>query len=336
MSPRLVCRVALRGTAGPSFGGLSPILPRAGNQDRYGGGHVCSSSRRPRRTRRCRCRRLPQDHGRQGRLFRPVLGRGRPAVSVELTRDSGIATLTFSDPPVNLYSLRLHEEFDVALEQVEADPPRVLVIRAEGKIVSGGVDVSEFNSRGSRETTKELYDRMLELPDRVEALPIPTIFAAHSLTLTWAFEVALACDLLLASEKARFGLVERVIGLTPTMGGTQRLASRAGVARAKEFVFTGAQYDAAMLERWNVVNRVYGVDSFEDDVRSFAEGLADGPTKAFGAAKDILRQYEAGGVPAANAATTSVASALFDTEDLRHGMESFLADGPGNATFHGR
>ena len=257
-------------------------------------------------------------------------------MSVELTRDGGIATVTFSEPPVNLYSLRLHEQFDAVLEQVEADLPRVLVIRAEGRIVSGGVDVSEFNARTSRENTKELYDRMLELPDRVEALPVPTVFAAHALTLTWAFEVALACDLLLASEKARFGLVERVIGLTPTMGGTQRLAARAGVARAKEFVFTGAQYDAATLESWNVVNRVYAVETFEEEVRSFVEGLADGPTKAFGAAKDILRQYEAGGVPAANAATTSIASALYDTEDLRHGMESFLADGPGNATFRGR
>lgn len=257
-------------------------------------------------------------------------------MSVELTREGGIATLTFSDPPVNLYSLDLHERFDVVLEQIEADLPRVLVIRAEGKLVSGGVDVAEFNSRTSRESTKELYDRMIELPDRVEALPVPTIFASHALTLTWAFEVALACDLLFASEKARFGLVERVIGLTPTMGGTQRLAARAGIARAKEIVFTGAQYDAATMERWNIVNRVFPVDALEDEVRAFAAGLAEGPTKAFGAAKDILRQYEAGGVPAANAATTSIASALFETEDLQHGMDSFLTEGPGNATFHGR
>jgi len=257
-------------------------------------------------------------------------------MSVDLRTEGGVATLTFSAGPVNLYSLELHDEFDAALDQVETDLPRVLVVRAEGKIVSGGVDVAQFHSQGTKEATKALYDRMLELPERFAALPIPTVFVAHGLTLTWALEVALACDILLASQKAKFGLVERVIGLTPTMGGTQRLAARAGVARAKEFVFTGATYDAATLERWNVVNRVFEPAALDAEVDAFVADLAVGPTKAFGAAKDILREYEADGVPGAIRRTTEIAAALFDTEDLQHGMESFLRDGPGNATFVGR
>jgi enoyl-CoA hydratase/carnithine racemase len=250
--------------------------------------------------------------------------------------DGGVAVLSFSAPPVNLYSLELHADFDRALGEVEELSPRALLIRAEGKIVSGGVDVSQFHDQKTKADTKVLYDRMLELPDRIAALPFPTFFAAHALTLTWAFEVAVACDIILASEKAKFGLVERVIGLTPTMGGTQRLAARAGVGRAKEFVFTGALYDAAELERWNVVNRVLPVEGFDDAVLEFVTSIAVGPTKAFGAAKDILRHFEAGGVPEANAHTTAIASELFDTEDLRGGMESFLRDGPGKATFNGR
>jgi enoyl-CoA hydratase/carnithine racemase len=250
--------------------------------------------------------------------------------------DGGVAVLRFSAPPVNLYSLELHADFDRALGEVEELSPRALLIRAEGKIVSGGVDVSQFHDQKTKADTKVLYDRMLELPDRIAALPFPTFFAAHALTLTWAFEVAVACDIILASEKAKFGLVERVIGLTPTMGGTQRLAARAGVGRAKEFVFTGALYDAAELERWNVVNRVLPVEGVDDAVLEFVTSIAVGPTKAFGAAKDILRHFEAGGVPEANAHTTAIASELFDTEDLRGGMESFLRDGPGKATFNGR
>lgn len=256
-------------------------------------------------------------------------------MTVHLSRAGGVATATFTDGSVNLYSLDLHDEFDAVLDEVEADLPRVLVIRADGKIVSGGVDVAEFASRASREDTKALYDRMLELPERVAGLPVPTVFVAHALTLTWAFEVALACDLLVASSTAKFGLVERVIGLTPTMGGTQRFAARAGVARAKEFVFTGALYDAATLERWNVVNRVASPEGLDAAVDTLVTDLAAGPTKAFAAAKDILREYEAGGVPAAVARTTEIASALYDTVDLQHGMGSFLTDGPGRATFHG-
>lgn len=255
-------------------------------------------------------------------------------VVVERTPDD-IAVVTFGDPPVNLYSLQMHADFDRALDAVVADPPRAMLIRAEGKLVSGGVDVSQFHAQKTKATTKVLYDRMLELPNRIEAMNVPTFFAAHGLTLTWALEIALACDLILATEKARFGLVERVIGLTPTMGGTQRLAARAGVGRAKEFVFTGDLYDAATLERWNVVNRVLPPEGFDEAVLAFVRQIAAGPTQAFGAAKQILRHFEAGGVPEANAHTTAIASELFDTQDLQEGMKSFLEEGPGKATFTG-
>lgn len=247
-----------------------------------------------------------------------------------------MAVLTFSAPPVNLYSAQLHDDFDAALDAVEADLPRALLIRAEGKLVSGGVDVAAFRARTSRADTQDLYDRMLELPERVAALDIPTFFAAHALTLTWAFEVALACDIIVASERAKFGLVERVIGLTPTMGGTQRLAARCGVGRAKELVFTGALYDAATLAQWNAVNHVLPAEGFDDAVLDVVRHVAVGPTRAFAAAKQILRHFEAGGVPEAIAHTTATASALYDTEDLQHGMDSFLSEGPGKATFGGR
>lgn len=258
-------------------------------------------------------------------------------MTVTLERDDhGVAVLTFADPPVNLYSLQMHDDFDAVLDDVETDLPRALLIRAEGNIVSGGVDVSQFHARTTKADTKALYDRMLELPERIAALDVPTFFAAHALTLTWAFEVALACDIVLAAEKAKFGLVERVIGLTPTMGGTQRLASRAGVARAKELVFTGELYDAATLERWNVVNRVLPDDRFDDAVSEIVHQVAVGPTVAFGAAKQILRHLESGGLREAIEHTTIIASELFDTDDLQSGMASFLADGPGKATFEGR
>ncbi len=254
---------------------------------------------------------------------------------VTVTRHGGVAVLTFTDGGVNLYSLDLHDAFDAALDEIEADLPRALVVRATGKLVSGGVHVQQFHDRKTKADTKALYDRMMELPDRLAALDVPTVFAAHGLTLTWALEIALACDVLLAVPKAKFGLVERVIGLTPTMGGTQRFAARAGVARAKEFVFTGDLYDAATLERWNVVNRVLDGDDFDADVLAFAEHLAIGPTRAFGAAKQILRVLEAEGLAETNARTTAIASELFDTDDLQAGMVSFLENGPGKATFTG-
>jgi enoyl-CoA hydratase/carnithine racemase len=255
-------------------------------------------------------------------------------VKIHLTRQHELAIITIDAPPLNLYTLELDAEFHDALDDL--GDARALLVNAAGRVVSGGVDVSLFAAQEYRSDAQALFDRMMLLPQRLAALPIPTVFAAHSLCLTWAFELAVACDLVLASESARFGLVEKVVGLTPTMGGTQRLAARAGVGRAKEFVMTGDLYSAETLERWNVVNRVLPDEGFALAAEQFALGLAVGPTQAHAATKQVLAHFEHGGVPEADANVTTIAAALFDTEDLPRAVHSFLTDGPGKATFVGR
>jgi enoyl-CoA hydratase/carnithine racemase len=256
---------------------------------------------------------------------------------VRIERDrSGLAVVTVDAPPLNLYTAELQESLSGALGELERDEPRAALFRAEGKVVSGGVDVSLFDAQSTKADAKALFDGMLSVPDRIAALEFPTVFAAHGLCLTWAFEVAVACDIILAAQRAKFGLVERVVGLTPTMGGTQRLAARAGIGRAKEFVLTGATYDAATLERWNVVNRVFPDDVFDEKARAFALDLAEGPTQAHKATKRVLGHFAHGGVPEANEHITAIAAELFDTEDLRGAVKSFLSEGPGKATFTGR
>jgi enoyl-CoA hydratase/carnithine racemase len=203
-------------------------------------------------------------------------------------------------------------------------------------VVSGGVDVSLFAALAGPQEATETFDELVAVARRVDALPCPTVFAAHALCLTWAFELALACDVILAAESASFGLVERVIGLTPAMGGTQRLAERAGTGRAREFVMTGDRYPAAELERWNVVNRVLPDAGFDAAAREFAAGLAAGPTLAHAATKQVIRDFNEGGVELANDRIGHVAGALFATEDLQNAVKSFLAEGPGRATFKGR
>jgi enoyl-CoA hydratase/carnithine racemase len=177
---------------------------------------------------------------------------------------------------------------------------------------------------------------LIDIARRVDHLPCPAVFAAHALCLTWAFELALACDLIVAARSAKFGLVEKVVGLTPAMGGTQRLAERAGTGRARELVMTGRPYDAETLERWNVVNLVLPDEGFDAAARDLAKELASGPTRAHTATKQVIRDYLEGGVELANDRVAKVAAALFDTEDLRGAVASFLEQGPGNATFRGR
>jgi enoyl-CoA hydratase len=255
---------------------------------------------------------------------------------VRLDRDeSGLAVATFDSPPLNLFNRQLFEDLQAAVAAVETDLPRALLFRAEGRAVSGGVDVHEFDGL-TPERASELWDELIGTVERVEALPLPVVFAAHALTLTAAFELALGCDLILAARSARFGLVEKVVGLTPSMGGTQRLAERAGSGRARHFVMSGDLFDAEEMERWGVVNLLFEDDGFDDRARAYAAELAAGPTRAHAMTKHILHRYREGGIPAADEAVRNDAGDLFATEDLQHAVKTFLDKGPGQAEFQGR
>lgn len=253
-----------------------------------------------------------------------------------LEQDGPLAVLTVEHPPLNLFDRPLMDELSRAVDAIAAEPPRGLLIRAEGRVVSGGVDVHVFHGL-EPDRAGQMWVELLDLVHRVEELPLPTVFAAHALCLTAAFELSLGCDLLLAASSARFGLVETVVGLTPAMGGTQRLVERAGPARARELVMTGELYDAATLERWNVVNRVLPDEGFDEAARAFALRLAEGPTRAHTATKRIVRAaLEEGGARGADEQVPRLAGELFATEDLQGAVRSFLERGPGHATYQGR
>jgi enoyl-CoA hydratase/carnithine racemase len=255
---------------------------------------------------------------------------------VGLERDGGLVVVTFDSPPLNVFDAPMQAALEGVVGELEDSAPRAVLFRAEGRVVSAGVDVSLFAAQESSAAATALFDELITLARRVDWLPCPTVFAAHALCLTWAFELALACDLIVAAESASFGLVERVVGLTPAMGGTQRLAERAGSGRARELVMSGRPYDAATLERWNVVNRVLPDEGFAAAARELAVELARGPTLAHAATKRVLRDYVEGGLERANDGAAEIAGGLFDTQDLRDAVRSFLEHGPGKATFEGR
>jgi enoyl-CoA hydratase len=250
--------------------------------------------------------------------------------------ESGLAVLSFDSPPLNLFDQRMIDDFQAAVGELAATPPRALLIRAEGRAVSGGVDVHVFEGL-SPEQGSRLWDELLGTIDQLERLPAPIVFAAHALTLTAAFEISLACDLLVASPEAKFGLVEKVVGLTPSMGGTQRLAERAGSGRARQLVIGGGIFGAEEMERWGVVNTIFPADEFDARSRALAAELAAGPTKAHAMTKQILRRFREGGMPAADEAVRTEAADLFATADLQNAVKTFLEHGgPGHAKFEGR
>lgn len=254
---------------------------------------------------------------------------------VTYDRDGDVGIVTIADPPLNLFGAELVNDLMASMEEAEGDLPRALVVRAEGRVFTGGVDVQVFQGLTAGRSA-ELFGELVGLVHKLEAMPFPTLASVHALCLTAGFELSLGCDLIWAGESAKFGLVEKVVGITPGMGGTQRLVERAGPARARELVMSGDLYDAATLERWNVVNRVLPDADLPEGAMAFARELADGPTRAHAATKRLVRAAIDEGVRGADARIGEITGPLFDTEDTKAAVQSFLDEGPGKATFRGR
>jgi enoyl-CoA hydratase len=254
---------------------------------------------------------------------------------VRFERRGDVGVVTLADPPLNLFGRELGADLRAALGEAADSGIRAMVVRAEGEVFTGGADVHVFDGL-EPDDAREFAAELIGLAHSVEDLPFPTIACVHALCLTAGFELSLACDMIWAAESARFGLVEIVVGVTPFMGGTQRVAERAGPARARELVMSGRLYDAATLERWNVVNRVLPDAELEEKTMAFAEQLAAGPTRANAATKQVVRAFLDHGVRGADERVADLAAPLFGTEDLKRAVKTFLSEGPGKAMFEGR
>jgi enoyl-CoA hydratase/carnithine racemase len=260
-----------------------------------------------------------------------------PKARVQMQGPAGAqwAELVLDGPPLNLFDAAMVADLAAAIDNLPASGARAVLLRAEGKVFCAGVDVKEFLGKDPA-AGAALMGSYLAMVQALEALPMPTLAVVHSLCLTIGLELSLGCDLMWAAEEASLGLVEATVGLTPGGGGTQRLVARAGVARAAEAVLTGATYQAEVFREWGVVNRVLPRQELLAAARGHAAELAAGPTFAAGIGKRLLLAARDGGVGAADAITAVHTGLVFPTEDLRAGVESLLADGPGKATYVGR
>jgi enoyl-CoA hydratase/carnithine racemase len=240
-----------------------------------------------------------------------------------------VGILTLNNPPLNLWDLGFLADWKTAVDQAYRSDIRALIVRAEGLIFSGGADVNIFRGVSTREA-REMFELYLPVIRKLETLPLPTIAAVQGLCLAAGMELVLACDLIWAGESARLGQTEAMIATSTLLGGIQRITARAGAARAKEMVFSGAQYDAHTLERWNIVNRVVPDDKLESEVMSYAKILAAGPTASHAVGKELIRKYLTAGLDAADQHVLDVAMPLFETRDMQHAVETLVEHGVRN------
>ena len=248
---------------------------------------------------------------------------------IRVDLDGAVAVITMAKPPHNLLNERFIEDLLTAFEDAPTNGARAILLRSEMKHFPAGADVDGFGSDGGDGVAA------VDVLDRFAAIPIPTIAAVHGLALGGGFEIALACDFIMAGASSRLGLVETSIGLMPLLGGVQRVVERAGLARGKEIAMFGRRHEPELLERWGIINVVVADEALDDASRSWAQQLAAGPTIAYSAIKELATIASTQGVRAADEAQEAAANAVWASEDLKSGLESFAESGPGTAIFQG-
>jgi enoyl-CoA hydratase/carnithine racemase len=255
-----------------------------------------------------------------------------PEELVAASREGDVVTLTMKFAPHNLVGKPLLTAVMNAVEQAHKDGARAIILRSGLRHFSAGAEIELFDNQGARLPEIDVCACL----DALEQVPVPIIASMHGLALGGGLELALACDIIVAADSSKAGMVEVTLGLHPLMGAIQRVASRAGVARAREMALFGRRYDAATLERWNIINRVVPEAQLEETTRILALELAAGPTVAHGATKRLIREYMDESVVKADHAMSDAQRAIFQSEDLVIGLKAFREAGPGHAIFSGR
>jgi enoyl-CoA hydratase/carnithine racemase len=160
--------------------------------------------------------------------------------------------------------------------------------------------------------------------------------AVKGMCIGGGFELALACDFIWASEKAQFAAAEVLIGIVPLGGGVQRIAKRCGITRVNEIVMGGRFKRADLLEKWNIINRVLPEEELTSKAVKFMKALSNGPTIVYGTVKELLKEYYTNGIEKSDNLLLEIVPKLFETQDIKIGIESFKKKGPGKALFKGK
>lgn len=244
-----------------------------------------------------------------------------------LDRAGAIATIAFNRPESrNAVDLAMRRELAAVLDDVENDPGvRVLVVTGRGGHFSAGGDVKSM--RDHRHTAAEGRARvelLNRLVVRLAEFPRPTIAMVDGFAVGAGCNVAIACDIVVASDRARFGEVFARIGLVPDGGGSYFLPRLIGLARAKELVFTADIIDAAEAYRIGLVNRVVPAADLERETRALAERIAAGPPAALRLAKQVLNRSPQVDLRGALDLEASAQAIAITGDDHQEGLAAFF------------
>ena len=250
--------------------------------------------------------------------------------NIKFEKDGALAILTVDRPKaLNALNSATFHEMEHALNSLKEDTRALIVTGGGDKAFVAGADIAEMSTISAAQAREfsALGHRVFE---HLENLPIPTIAAVNGFALGGGLELALGCDLIYASEKAKLGVPEVTLGVIPGFGGTQRLTRLLGRARAKELLFTADRLDAAKAKEIGLVLDVVPADKLMEHVKAVAARILKNGPLAVAQAKRVVEYGADQDLRAANELERQGFAVLFGSEDQREGMAAFLAKRPAN------
>lgn len=240
--------------------------------------------------------------------------------------EDGVATITFNRPKalnaMNSESLKeLYEAVGICRDE---DAIKAVILTGSGdKAFVAGADISEMAPLRPQEAMRfmELGHRTLRA---LEVLPKPSIAAVNGFALGGGTEISMACDMRFASENARFGQPEILIGIIPGWGGTQRMSRLIGMGRAKEYIMGGEQIDARRAFEIGLVNRIYPPEQLMEETMKFARKLTTLPGFTLKMVKEAINYGYDLSLDNANRLEIECCAQCFSTDDQKEGMKAFL------------
>lgn len=246
--------------------------------------------------------------------------------TLNLDKRDRVAVLTLDRPSVsNALNQQLMLDMDDALTVIEQDDEiRVLIITGKGKHFSAGADITEVQTYSTFSEHEVFFRQLYEIYAKIENFSKPTIAAINGLALGGGLELTLRCDIRVASDKASFGLPEIKLGTIPGAGGTQRITSIIGVARALEMIYTGGRMSAEEAFRVGLVNRLTPPDSLMAETEAIANNIANKSPIALRIAKTLIKDGVNMDTKTALKFEIYGALLLSSTYDFKEGLNAFL------------
>ncbi len=239
--------------------------------------------------------------------------------TIRFDRQNAIGRVVLANPPFNRLDLQFSECLRQAVHDASQSDIRVLVIQAEGPHFSFGGEVREWPDKDVNWFRTFVAEVNLSYR-AIEALRVPTVAAVHGVAFGGGFELALACDFIVAADNAVFRCVEVTTGMLPIAGALQRLAERVGRGRASRYAMLGEPISGSLAGQLGIASHVVPAAELARAAGELAQKLAVGPTKSYAATRTLLKAWSAGGVPAADAMMLDVTMDLHDTEDATRGF----------------